>query len=62
MEEYITKQLAEEDAAGGSALASALGDEGTRLYSSGDFASSKAPSVNVYLMKQVRGSVCRLES
>ncbi|GAQ82211.1 hypothetical protein KFL_001040140 [Klebsormidium nitens] len=53
VEEFITMQLAEEDAAGGSALASALGDEGKRLYRTGDFAASKTPNVNVYLMKSV---------
>lgn len=47
-------RLAEEDSTGGSALASALGDEGKRLYRTGDFAASKAPNVNVYLMKNVR--------
>lgn len=54
MEEFIVKQLAEEDASGGSAIAKALGDEGKHLYSAGDFASSKSPNVNVYLMTKVR--------
>jgi hypothetical protein len=54
VEEFVVKQLAEEDASGGSAIAKALGDEGKQLYNAGDFASSKSSNVNVYLMTKVR--------
>ena len=53
-EEFIHRALVEEDVAGTSGrIAESAGEVGGALYRRGDFAASKASSVDVYLMKNV---------